>query len=341
MREIILRILEKDSQFNSSMTQHLIELIHKFKDIGIISNSIKIDFETVEMLAHLIYLIASYYGIKKQTLGEEYFKVNKAGISIIFLVLKSHFSNIVAFILKNIKQLLLYLAPINKIHLKEFIMENFHIDTNIVKENINEIEQCYFFIFSKYLYLVDVIFSSYYITGKTQDDSIFPDYSFKVIGFFLMYILFYKSYSKFKELYLKYCKLCNNLQSMAISNTKKLKVNTVNRNNKNSNGKNEITNSSNFRFDQVTNVKFNSNLSSNIDVIKHNIIKENNKLDGNNKMFINFECLLCLESVEKPTTTLCGHVFCWKCITEYLQENPKCPKCRSQNFFNQVLLIPN
>jgi len=54
-----------------------------------------------------------------------------------------------------------------------------------------------------------------------------------------------------------------------------------------------------------------------------------------------YTCLLCLDkiSIQKLTTTKCGHLFCWECICSYLQENPKCPKCRKEVYFNQIVLL--
>jgi peroxin-10 len=39
-------------------------------------------------------------------------------------------------------------------------------------------------------------------------------------------------------------------------------------------------------------------------------------------------CTLCLEYMKGPTSTLCGHLFCWTCISEWCQEKPECPLCR-------------
>lgn len=41
------------------------------------------------------------------------------------------------------------------------------------------------------------------------------------------------------------------------------------------------------------------------------------------------KCPLCLEMCEAATTTLCGHVFCWECVCEWVSENMECPVCRT------------
>ncbi|KAA8523895.1 hypothetical protein F0562_010318 [Nyssa sinensis] len=51
-----------------------------------------------------------------------------------------------------------------------------------------------------------------------------------------------------------------------------------------------------------------------------------------------FECNICLDSVHDPVVTLCGHLYCWPCIYEWLHvqssspesnKQPKCPVCKA------------
>ncbi|KAK0599837.1 hypothetical protein LWI29_009086 [Acer saccharum] len=53
-----------------------------------------------------------------------------------------------------------------------------------------------------------------------------------------------------------------------------------------------------------------------------------------------FECNICLDSANDPVVTLCGHLYCWPCIYEWLQvktsslnsdEQPQnCPVCKAK-----------
>lgn len=75
--------------------------------------------------------------------------------------------------------------------------------------------------------------------------------------------------------------------------------------------------------------------------IKIRTFHKHNKESKENKLESDYTCLLCLEKIilTKITTTKCGHLFCWDCISSYLQENPKCPKCRKEVYYNQIILI--
>lgn len=49
------------------------------------------------------------------------------------------------------------------------------------------------------------------------------------------------------------------------------------------------------------------------------------------------DCLFCMTPMTNPTAALCGHLFCWLCITDWLEENTECPLCR-QHCMEQNLL---
>ena len=49
------------------------------------------------------------------------------------------------------------------------------------------------------------------------------------------------------------------------------------------------------------------------------------------------KCTLCLEELKDPSTTTCGHVFCWSCIADWIREKPECPLCRQAIMSQHVL----
>lgn len=62
-----------------------------------------------------------------------------------------------------------------------------------------------------------------------------------------------------------------------------------------------------------------------------------------------FECNICLDSVQDPVVTLCGHIYCWPCIYKWLhfqttssesqdQKQQQCPVCKAE--VSQDSLIP-
>lgn len=45
---------------------------------------------------------------------------------------------------------------------------------------------------------------------------------------------------------------------------------------------------------------------------------------------IKLSCAICMEIMKEETTTICGHVFCKKCIVRAIEVNKKCPTCRKK-----------
>ncbi|CAL5406494.1 unnamed protein product [Camellia sinensis] len=64
---------------------------------------------------------------------------------------------------------------------------------------------------------------------------------------------------------------------------------------------------------------------------------------------IGFDCNICLDSVQDPVVTLCGHLYCWPCIYKWIhfqsvsaenpdQQKPQCPVCKAE--VSQRSLVP-
>ena len=51
------------------------------------------------------------------------------------------------------------------------------------------------------------------------------------------------------------------------------------------------------------------------------------------------KCPLCLEQCTAPTTTLCGHVFCWQCAAEWTSAKQECPLCRRATLPQELVLL--
>lgn len=49
------------------------------------------------------------------------------------------------------------------------------------------------------------------------------------------------------------------------------------------------------------------------------------------------KCTLCLEPMKDPSTTTCGHMFCWSCICDWCKEKPECPLCRQSCTVQHIL----
>lgn len=56
--------------------------------------------------------------------------------------------------------------------------------------------------------------------------------------------------------------------------------------------------------------------------------------DGNNtkKDDSMFECNICLDTAKEAVVSMCGHLFCWPCLHQWLETRPSrqlCPVCKA------------
>lgn len=77
----------------------------------------------------------------------------------------------------------------------------------------------------------------------------------------------------------------------------------------------------------------------------------NNNLDGNHSIAakrkrclpppeapreLKLTCAICMDTMEEETSTICGHIFCRKCIMEAIKMQKKCPTCRKRLVSSQT-----
>lgn len=53
------------------------------------------------------------------------------------------------------------------------------------------------------------------------------------------------------------------------------------------------------------------------------------------------KCVLCLEVRHDTCTTPCGHLFCWQCIMDWLDQKEECPVCREPMHKSNVVYLMN
>ncbi|KAJ2889487.1 hypothetical protein GGI21_006554 [Coemansia aciculifera] len=47
--------------------------------------------------------------------------------------------------------------------------------------------------------------------------------------------------------------------------------------------------------------------------------------DGGNE----FSCNICFDTATDPVLTICGHLFCWSCLVQWLERSATCPVCKA------------
>lgn len=54
--------------------------------------------------------------------------------------------------------------------------------------------------------------------------------------------------------------------------------------------------------------------------------------DGSKKDDSMFECNICLDTAKEAVVSMCGHLFCWPCLHQWLETRPTrqlCPVCKA------------
>lgn len=64
--------------------------------------------------------------------------------------------------------------------------------------------------------------------------------------------------------------------------------------------------------------------------ISSNVTKKRKPAPSAEVKEIKLSCAICMENMKEETTTICGHVFCKKCIVRAIEVNKRCPTCRKK-----------
>jgi len=66
-----------------------------------------------------------------------------------------------------------------------------------------------------------------------------------------------------------------------------------------------------------------------------------NKINNNDNYINDNDCSICLDGINNPTLTICGHLFCYNCIKLCLNNKNTCPLCQANIKNKELLLINN
>lgn len=310
--EIILRALQKDNQYNDTLSHKLFSIIES------LSNFLRLNFsaEKIEAICKILFYYLCYVLNKnKLTPGEELTSTQ---------ILFSNKKNILWYIitLSCEKIILKYVLQFiqKKINLyTHFIQEkNLTSNTNffrrlLLKLDINnllnsdnfidkyeEIQYCLFFLNGKYCNFIQKIFGAKYVYQNENENPnlLISRDGFKFLGYtmgvklFLEFFNFTKNIHKNYQKFLEENKFKEQEENKIPSQSLKLKT---------------------------TNLNFNKLANS----------------------YVDNTCLLCMEKRKDVSVTICGHLFCWDCIIKYLQTNSNCPFCRTKCLPQQVVYLQN
>lgn len=53
------------------------------------------------------------------------------------------------------------------------------------------------------------------------------------------------------------------------------------------------------------------------------------------------KCILCLEERHNTCSTICGHLFCWSCIMDWIDQKEECPVCREAIKKSTIVYLMN
>lgn len=77
--------------------------------------------------------------------------------------------------------------------------------------------------------------------------------------------------------------------------------------------------------------------------LEENHLKWTRRTIGNQEMADTHgvKCVLCLETRRDTSVTDCGHLFCWNCILDWMNQKEECPVCREALKKSSVIYLRN
>ncbi|XP_059168029.1 E3 ubiquitin-protein ligase RNF185-like [Physella acuta] len=69
---------------------------------------------------------------------------------------------------------------------------------------------------------------------------------------------------------------------------------------------------------------------------------DNKKSPNEDDQHGTYECNICLETANDPVISMCGHLFCWPCLHQWLETKPNrqtCPVCKAGISKDKVIPI--
>lgn len=301
MRSLIMRTVKKDESYINTLNNMFLEIMYALKEYKVIN--LNFNLSNIHKISSILYYVVCYYGSKSNSIGEEYLNIKKFNTSIIYIILNTFKNEIIYFIYKNAYFLG---TSISKI----FSILNFEYEDFC--KGLSDIELCILFLTGKYNSFFDLILGSKYenistgnedklkdINDNQSNSQIFKSGAFKILSYGIIYSYLFKLKINIEKFY-----------------TNEKNIYSVSNNEKNNT---KLSDANSGEFKRILNTKH-----AKLSKYEH-------------------DCLICLEQIDleknDAALTSCGHVYCWECISDSIQENPKCPKCRKQIYLNDLIII--
>lgn len=306
-----VRAHQKDTYFESSYRSQVQDVLHIFKGQRFINTHP----EEITVAAKTLYLVLTTL-IGARTLGEEYVDliyVNRTGKRFPKLIPKLGFILSYALLPYLFTRLVRKFKPKDDENDKQkkkdikYSLLRFLSSYTKILDTLMNLHIAIFYFKGEFYSISKRIFGLRYAFGHNKDPKKLKqargDYS--LLGGIILLQFFVKSLIKFKTF-----------------------LDDKNRENEGANEQNDNQTNAISKISQLEKIR--DNVTSNEKLYKKFNIDLSNAnhlpyLPENSRV-----CMLCLSPMVNPSAALCGHIFCWDCIVDWVREHPECPLCRQQ-----------